>query len=95
MALTIRPTNPCDVKTIVQILIPNANNGEYFGAYYPDISRVVMIDQLDFWPTGDHIFIDDFTYSVEAVLPEPGTMGLVSIGFVSLMRRRKQTGLVA
>jgi hypothetical protein len=72
------------------IALPNSavNNGEYFGMQNNDIKRVLLVDQKDAYPLGDHIFIDDFTSSIDSV-PEPGSAGLLLIGAVfGAMRRR-------
>jgi hypothetical protein len=78
------------------ISLPNSsvNNGEYFGFVNIDIKRVVLIDQLDAYPDGDHIFIDDFTTSFESA-PEPASAAILLLGasVASLRRARKSLSI--
>lgn len=65
------------------------NNGEYFGAVNTDIKRVVLTDQLDAYPDGDQIFIDQFTTSFESA-PEPSSaMLLLLCAAVGFKARRR------
>ena len=73
---------------------PNSstNAGDYFGIVAPDIKRATITDLADNYANGDEVFIDDFTYSYEAV-PEPATvtMGLTAalLGAAVAFRRRR------
>jgi hypothetical protein len=74
------------------ITLPNSNvnNGEYYGIQNNTlVKRLLLVDQKDFYPLGDHIFIDDVTTSFEST-PEPASLAilLTAASLTSLSRRR-------
>ncbi len=63
------------------------NNGEYFGIQNTNIKRILLTDQKDNYPLGDHVFIDDFTTSFETI-PEPTPLSLFALAPLVMARSR-------
>ncbi len=76
-------------------IVSFSNAGEYFGIATPGISFATLVDQKDTFPGGDFVFIDDFTFSGNAVsvsVPEPSALSLTLLTLAGLglaMRRRR------
>ena len=79
---------------LITLPFSGTNLGEYFGVANGDIKRVVLLDQLDNYPLGDHVFIDNFTYSYETA-PEPSTAALLfAAGSLRCISRRPRSSSI-
>jgi hypothetical protein len=69
-------TNPSNTATLTSSALPSPRTGTYFG--YADDG---------FWGDGGTINYDNFTLST---VPEPASIGLLALGAVGLLARRRQ-----
>jgi hypothetical protein len=81
------PANNLLESHIITLPYSGTNAGEYFGVLNTNIARILLTDQKDNYPLGDHVFIDDFTSSVDTV-PEPTLSLLVLVPLICRARQR-------
>ncbi len=75
---------------IITLPFSGTNAGEYFGIEASGIKKIILQDQLDNYPDGDHVFIDDFTTSFETV-PEPFALAPIALCGLALRRKARKS----